>query len=359
MSKIVKFWIMFTLVFLLLVAILAVLRIAKGQEPTSNLVEIESCKVDSFAVYQNEIVVGGTCDGLAGLFLAKTDVAEYQLGVETKKIVVEVQINPTNPWLTAYVVTGKDGREIMLWDAREEGTQILVSQHDNYSIDWSPNGKHLAFISNRDGNREVYSIGADGKDEKRWTATRHNEGQPKWLDNSNIVFVIEVNGNEDLCVDGDSYSDENNLYCFAKSNANDVDPSVSPDRRKILFASSETGNFEIYLYDIDQLKTISLTSSAQDDRSPVWTVSGIAWLCEKDICLMNDDGTNQRKVVKWTGEEKGIVSLTDGRIAYLSYTSKELPWQIFIYDPKTGKECQLTGYLRRTTLGETPRCSAN
>jgi TolB protein len=45
---------------------------------------------------------------------------------------------------------------------------------------WSPNGKYLAFRTDRDGNPEVYTMRADGTGLTRLTNHPAFDGQPDW-----------------------------------------------------------------------------------------------------------------------------------------------------------------------------------
>ncbi len=55
---------------------------------------------------------------------------------------------------------------------------------------------------------------------------------------------------------------------------NDVDPAVSPDGRRIAFASDRDGDFEIYLTRVSTGEVQQVTDNAVDDRSPVWSPDG-------------------------------------------------------------------------------------
>lgn len=45
---------------------------------------------------------------------------------------------------------------------------------------WSPDGRHIAFTSDRDGNNEIYVIGADGSGRTRLTRNQASDVFPAW-----------------------------------------------------------------------------------------------------------------------------------------------------------------------------------
>jgi TolB protein len=45
---------------------------------------------------------------------------------------------------------------------------------------WSPDGRYLVFVSNRDGNREIYVMNGDGSGLKRLTDNPTFDGNPTW-----------------------------------------------------------------------------------------------------------------------------------------------------------------------------------
>src|SRR5207302_2193555 len=57
------------------------------------------------------------------------------------------------------------------------------------------NGK-IAFVSDRDGNFEIYVMDADGSNQTRLTNNPAHDGEPAWSpDGAKIVFVSQRDGN--------------------------------------------------------------------------------------------------------------------------------------------------------------------
>src|SRR5262249_13801398 len=69
------------------------------------------------------------------------------------------------------------------------------------SPQWSPDGKQIAFVSNHEGNPEIYVINADGADQKRLTNDPHSDISPSWSpDGKHITFDSDRSGNYDIYV---------------------------------------------------------------------------------------------------------------------------------------------------------------
>src|SRR5207249_3364475 len=71
--------------------------------------------------------------------------------------------------------------------------QLTDGSHYEHSIDWSPNGQELLFLTNRDAdedeffNYDVYAMKLSDKSIRRLTATESNEYRPRWSPDGTMV----------------------------------------------------------------------------------------------------------------------------------------------------------------------------
>ena len=154
--------------------------------------------------------------------------------------------------------------EIYVMDADGENPQNLTNdRHDDWDPSWSPDGKRIVFMSYRDGHfigdfeeitSEIYVMDADGGNQQRLTENRKNDESPSWSpDGTRIVFSSDRKGDWKNFEIYVMDDDGGNLQRLTENRKNDGAPSWSPDGKRIAFSSDreEDGNYEIYVMDID------------------------------------------------------------------------------------------------------------
>ncbi len=114
---------------------------------------------------------------------------------------------------------------------------------------YSPDGRRLAFISDRSGSYELWVSIADGTDPLQLTFF---EGPlvstPRWSpDGRRIAFDARPNGHGDVfVVDAEGGRAEP----VVRHDANDLAPFWSPDGRRLYFGSDRSGRWEIWEYSL-------------------------------------------------------------------------------------------------------------
>ncbi len=138
---------------------------------------------------------------------------------------------------------------------------------------WTP---PIAFVSDRDGNRELYTMLQDGGDVHRLTDAPSAEENPAWSPAwTRLAFQSNRNGNWDIftgqviCRAGQECGPSQ----LTDDPGDDTMPAWSPDGRSIAFVSTRDGNPEIYVMGSDGQNQRRLTFSAAADSHP-------AWLCD-------------------------------------------------------------------------------
>jgi hypothetical protein len=66
---------------------------------------------------------------------------------------------------------------------------------------WSPDGKTVAFVSDRDGDQGIFLMGPDGKNVRRFSKPKVFEGWPDWSpDGRFLCFHADIDGHFTVCV---------------------------------------------------------------------------------------------------------------------------------------------------------------
>lgn len=140
---------------------------------------------------------------------------------------------------------------------------------------WSPDGRSIAFLSDRAGNWDIFLMDPDGRNQRNLTHTPINEGsshidwpspQLAWShDNTRIVF--EAGWRELFVINADG---TRLRQLTPDDKAKDYDPVWSPDDKKIAFVSERDGNTEIYVMDADGGHQRNISSNPADDQCPAW-----------------------------------------------------------------------------------------
>ena len=148
---------------------------------------------------------------------------------------------------------------------------LLISNETDPA--WSPDGS-LAFVSLLDlVGRDIYLAGGKyGTETHNLTNSRHHDRDPAWSpDGTQMAFVSDRDGNWEIYV---MDIDGENLKRLTNHSADDTEPAWSPDGRYITFSSTRDGNSEIYVMSASGGPAQNLTNNATADSSSAWSPDG-------------------------------------------------------------------------------------
>jgi len=140
--------------------------------------------------------------------------------------------------------------------ATGEIRQLTNGTHSEHSIDWSPDGREIAFVSNREPNEDqffnydLFALNVSNRGIRRLTATENAEYQPRWSpDGKTLVYLGTRRGLTDLetsmedthvwLIDADG---RNRRELDAAVDNRQVDAGWSPDGKWIYFILERRGN---------------------------------------------------------------------------------------------------------------------
>ncbi len=139
----------------------------------------------------------------------------------------------------------------------------------------SPDGRKIAFSSDRAGRTMIYTMNTNGTGLKRITFAGQFNASPSWSpDGKKIAFAGQTGNNFDIFVMNSDGTNMIRLTSAKRSNgkpANNEDPSWSPDGRFIMYSSDRTGKNQIYFSTADGSEERRVTLDNYDYFKPKWS----------------------------------------------------------------------------------------
>lgn len=140
---------------------------------------------------------------------------------------------------------------------------------------FSPDGKKVAFVSNKDGTPRVYVIpipqeGASLKDVKPLLISKRNRDNtcPAWSpDGNKIAYCALSQGARQIWIYDFATGKEIQL---TDGSGHKENPTWAPDSLHIMFNSSTDRTSELYLLNLNQKKTVKITNGPGEKRFPAW-----------------------------------------------------------------------------------------
>ena len=151
--------------------------------------------------------------------------------------------SPDGKWL-AFVENTKHS-DIYRLNVGEPKTKPLIATSYTEDVpNFSPDGRHIVFHSNRSGNVEAWIADADGRNLRQITDSNLQVGTVRFSpDGTNIAFHARDGENKDIYVAPIEGGEARRLTVDA---ASDLYPSWSADGKFVYFASDRTGENQLW-----------------------------------------------------------------------------------------------------------------
>lgn len=150
-------------------------------------------------------------------------------------------------------VTGKDRRSIQLINTQGEFLQRLMVEESIGHLTWAPDGRSIAYMSNRNGDPDIYVMDVRTNTHRRLT---FDDGRDWW-------------------------------------------PSWSPNGKWIAFASNRAGEMDLYKMDANGENLKRLTNRG-DCKRPDWSPDNqwIAFISKSSLLVMTAEGKKIRQLAE-------------------------------------------------------------
>ncbi len=167
-------------------------------------------------------------------------------------------------------------------------TRLTDNDADDGFASYSADGGAISFLSNRGGPLDAYLMNADGSDQRPLANDLATilavvtSGRLNWddaaLDQTNAAFTSLRDLNLEIYT-----RDASGQHNLTRHGAVDWYPAWSADASQIAFGSDRDGNQEIYIMNADGTNLRRLTDAPGDDLYPMWWGNTVYFMSDRDV----------------------------------------------------------------------------
>ena len=208
----------------------------------------------------------------------------------------------------AFVTDLNNNCEIFVMNFDGTGMKnISWNKAAHFSPSWSPDGKQISFISNRDGKFDLYISDDQGIRQKKILSLPEDIREPDWgWKNNRIAFsVVKADGSTEVM---SVRPDGTDLKKHFSTPVWSGHVSWSPCGIKIAYSSQRSGNADIWVFDTVKGTHTNVTNSpAAQDYFPRWydvrSSFGLHWKADEQILI------DEKLTLEGRGGENPVLSM--------------------------------------------------
>ena len=211
---------------------------------------------------------------------------------------------------------------------------------------WSPDGKMLAFNSDRGGDMNIWLFTLTDSNARQLTAGHGGDFQPNWLpDEKKIAFFSSRSGSPNIW---EIEVDSGTLRQLTSNSGVNVNPFYSPDGTVIAYQSDQSGRLEVWVMNADGSNPRRLTNVGVTGHFMRWSGDGreIVFRCtcsgKPATMKVAVDGGDPRPFVEMMGgshlsfspDRSRIMDVVGHRVLWVSPVSGGKPESVYEFpDP--------------------------
>ena len=217
-------------------------------------------------------------------------------------------------------------------------------------LTWTADGREIIFRSNRGGYPTLWRIPAVGGTPELLPAVGDEAIEPAIShQGQRLVYTRRMMDSNIWRIEMSSPTTRGTSPArLISSTRNDVAPQLSPDGKRIVFASDRAGSLEIWVCDSEGLNPIQLTFfGGVHTGTPRWSPDSRRITFDSrpegqtDIYVISAEGGKPRRVTMETSEDVAPSWSRDGRWIYFG-SKRSGDWQVWKVPPEGGAAVQVT-----------------
>jgi Tol biopolymer transport system component len=178
---------------------------------------------------------------------------------------------------------------------------------------WSPDGKMVAFNSDRAGDMNIWLHTFADSTTRQLTTGHGGDFQPNWSpDEKEIAFFSSRSGSPNIW---EVEIASGTLRRLTSNSGVNVNPFYSPDGKLIAYQSDQSGRLEAWVMNADGGNPRQLTNVGITGHFMRWTAdsTAVVFRCHVQRKACNDEGVGQRR------RSPTIRRGDDGRLAHVAF----------------------------------------